>query len=533
MIKDKEQAGKVKYGLYSPGQLLISGIIGGPGIAGAIIAFNLWAREKKSLAMIPVLPGILLGLILFLPIEYGAHYIKSAAMRHILALSFFFLMQAGFAFLIRFIILKNEKSKALIFPEIDEEIYHRRSIFPVIILSIIFFLTINTFNFYLWIVLTFYLFTHFYLYILLHKTFGSLKIVRPFLAALVFLAALLPLVITTSQILFVYTHKPLMSYTYMNLIVGYYVIFIFYSFLFILALNFLLFINQFIRIVPAKLPEERTSVLIAILTVIAFGVTILAAGTFINNNPVITKYSVTIPRKASSLHSLKVISVSDLHLKNLTNRKFLKKMVNEIEAANPDIVFLPGDVAETYGNTTSEKLNEFIDILQDIKPEYGIYAVRGNHDYPGDLADKIGFYNRLGITMLADSLIEIDSNICIIGLKYRGNYEKRPVDSLLKFKTKDLPVILLDHAPWCLDEACKNNIDVQLSGHTHNGQIWPLNYITGALYELDWGYKKTGSTNLFVSCGVQDALLPGWQDLGIPVRTGSVSEIMEIDIEFR
>ena len=195
---------------------------------------------------------------------------------------------------------------------------------------------------------------------------------------------------------------------------------------------------------------------------------------------------------------------------------------------------MPGDIVETYGNTNETKLNEFIEILKGIESKNGIYAVRGNHDLPGyNIADKIDFNRRLGITMLSDSLIDLGNKIYIIGLKYRGNNEKRPIDSLLKFRTKDLPIILLDHARYCLEEANRNNIDVQLSGHTHNGQVWPLNYITDAEYDIAWGYKKTNNTNLFVSCGVQDAILPGYQDLSIPVRTGSVSEILEINIDFK
>ena len=117
----------------------------------------------------------------------------------------------------------------------------------------------------------------------------------------------------------------------------------------------------------------------------------------------------------------------------------------------PDIIFLPGDIVETYGNTNEAKLNEFIEILKDIKSVHGIYAVRGNHDLPGpNVADKINFNKRLGITLLSDSLKELDNKVYIIGLKNRGNNEKRPIDSLLKFRTKDLPVILLDHEPFCL-----------------------------------------------------------------------------------
>ena len=205
-----------------------------------------------------------------------------------------------------------------------------------------------------------------------------------------------------------------------------------------------------------------------------------------------------------------------------------------MRSEEPDIIFLPGDIVETYGNTNEVKLNEFIEILKDIKSKNGIYAVRGNHDLPGqNVADKIDFNKRIGITMMSDSLIELENKIYIIGLKYRGKNEKRPIDSLLKFRTKDIPVILLDHAPYCLGETSRNDIDVQLSGHTHNGQIWPLNYITDAVYDIAWGYKKSNNTCLFVSCGVEDAIMPGYQDLSIPVRTGSASQIMEINIEFR
>ena len=88
---------------------------------------------------------------------------------------------------------------------------------------------------------------------------------------------------------------------------------------------------------------------------LSVGVTILVIGTHINNNPVINKYSITIPKKSSTLNSLKVISVSDLHLKNITSTVFLKKLADKIRSENPDIIFLPGDIAETYGNTSEGK----------------------------------------------------------------------------------------------------------------------------------------------------------------------------------
>jgi hypothetical protein len=542
METTKKQENIIKSGLYTPKQFFITAIIGGPAITGCIIACNLWARNKKALAMIPVLPGLILSFVILLSIEsvfhfistHYPHFITSIVLRHIAAFALYFLLLAGFAVIFRYILKKNKKMETYIFPEINTTFFHSRKTYPIIIISFIYLLTISTFNIYLFAVQVFYLFTHFYVYILIHKEFGNTKIVKPFLVSIIILACLLPFIDTTGQILSVYGNLKLISYTYLNLIIGYYAIFIMYVFLSILGINVILFINRQIHIVPLKMFLNKTLVLTTICFVIVAIASLLVIGTYINNNPVINRYSISLPKKDTGLNSLKVICISDLHLKNLTSTAFLEKLANKVSLQEPDIIFLPGDIAESYGNTSKEKLNEFLAILKKIKADYGMYAVRGNHDNTrANVADQIDFNNRLGITMLEDTLIELDNKINIIGLKYRGNNEKRPIDSLFKLRKKDLPVILLDHAPYCLEEAYKNKIDIQLSGHTHYGQIWPLNYVTDAVYDIAWGYKKIDSTNIFVTCGLQDALLPGRQDLSIPVRLGSVSEIIEINIKFR
>jgi predicted MPP superfamily phosphohydrolase len=533
MEPDKEQEKIIKSGLYSSKQLFIATIIGGTTIAGFILGCNLWSVKKKLPAIIPVVIGLISEIVLMLPGYFTIRHIQSNALRNILAITLLVLLQTIFTIIFRIYIKKNKRFGAFILPEIDEKIYHQRKLFPVIIISIIYFFSNFAFFYRSWIILGIYLFPHFYSYILVHKTFGTNKIAKHFFTSIVFLACLFPLVQTADEYLFAFVHRGFLRYNYLNVIVGYYAVFVLYMFLFILGFNVILLLTQIIRFVPPMILKNKTVIFVTILITMLLGITILAIGTYINNDPVINRYSITLPKNSSTLNSLKVISVSDLHLKNITSINFLKTLVNKIRETNPDIIVLPGDIAETYGNTTKEKLNEFLEILKDIKSEYGIYAIRGNHDYPGDMADKIDFYKRLGITMLADSLIELDNKICIIGLNYRGNNEKRPIDSLLRFKTKDLPILLLDHAPYCLEEAYKNKIDVQFSGHTHYGQIWPLNYITEAMYDIAWGYKKIDDTYIFVSCGVQDAILPGRQDLSIPVRIGSVSEIMEINIKFR
>ncbi len=89
---------------------------------------------------------------------------------------------------------------------------------------------------------------------------------------------------------------------------------------------------------------------------------------------------------------------------------------------------------------------------------------------------------------------------------------------------EDLPVFLLDHSPYQLDAAYNNDIALQLSGHTHYGQVWPINYIMELMYELPVGYKEMNHTHFFVTSGIQ-----GW---GTPIRTVGESEIMVIHVEF-
>ena len=91
-------------------------------------------------------------------------------------------------------------------------------------------------------------------------------------------------------------------------------------------------------------------------------------------------------------------------------------------------------------------------------------------------------------------------------------------------KKKNLPVFLLDHSPYQLEKAYKNNIDAQFTGHTHYGQLWPANYFIELLYEIPWGYEKIENTHFFVTCGAL-----GW---GAPIRTAGQSEIMLTDIKF-
>jgi hypothetical protein len=101
---------------------------------------------------------------------------------------------------------------------------------------------------------------------------------------------------------------------------------------------------------------------------------------------------------------------------------------------------------------------------------------------------------------------------------------RKTLPELLQEASENLPILLLDHRPADLEAVIHSSVDVQFSGHTHNGQLFPFNFMAKREYELSWGHKKKGNTHFFVTCGIQ-----GW---GPPVRTAGVSEIMLINIDF-
>ncbi len=132
----------------------------------------------------------------------------------------------------------------------------------------------------------------------------------------------------------------------------------------------------------------------------------------------------------------------------------------------------------------------------------------------------------------------IDSSVYIVGREdvsmnsFTGR-KRKSLEEIMSSINSDHPKILLDHTPVKLEQAEKQGIDLQFSGHTHHGQIWPANIITNMIYEISWGYKlsksgsdgKKGNTHYYVTSGAGT-----W---GPPVRTGSKSEIVNIKITFK
>lgn len=131
-----------------------------------------------------------------------------------------------------------------------------------------------------------------------------------------------------------------------------------------------------------------------------------------------------------------------------------------------------------------------------------VYACLGNHEYYSGEPKAQQFYKDAGITLLRDSVATV-YGISVIGRDDRTNLHRRSLSELMQgVDRKGRFTILLDHQPYHLEEAERNGIDFQFSGHTHHGQVWPASWITDAIYEDAFGPLRKGATQYYVSSGV-------------------------------
>ncbi|GAB6010098.1 metallophosphoesterase [Dysgonomonas reticulitermitis] len=217
---------------------------------------------------------------------------------------------------------------------------------------------------------------------------------------------------------------------------------------------------------------------------------------------------------------LRIVAVSDLHLGYGIGKGELEKWIDLINSENPDIVLIAGDIIDNSVRPLNE--GNLAESFHKIKAPMGVYACPGNHEYISGLTGSLDFIEKAGIHMLRDSVALVDSSFYVIGRDDRSNKGRRPLKDLVAGLDKSKPIIMLDHQPYNLEETEANGIDIQLSGHTHQGQIWPISLITKQLYEKDHGYIKKGNANIYVSSGIGV-----W---GGKFRIGTQSEYVVIDV---
>lgn len=304
-------------------------------------------------------------------------------------------------------------------------------------------------------------------------------------------------------------------------ITGYLLPFFLYLFLSVLVTDILLVINLAFKIIPSETTRKisfRNRWFIAIFCLSAI---IVIAGIINFNTIRTTEYNLNIPGKHSDVNEMKIAFVSDFHLQEKTPVKFVERFVREIDKMKPDLMLYGGDMVE--GDREDEKMGRFEYLLKGIKTRYGVYGVLGNHEHYVR-QDQGGFFRKSGIEILSDTVLVFGHSFILAGRNDSHVSTRKSIDQLLGNVPENLPLILLDHRPTEIDLVSKTAVDIQLSGHTHHGQLFPINLITKKVYRLSYGHLGMGNSHFFVSSGIRL-----W---GPPVRTAGKSEILVVNVTF-
>lgn len=235
-----------------------------------------------------------------------------------------------------------------------------------------------------------------------------------------------------------------------------------------------------------------------------------------------TPYEVTVDKKVEGIDSLKIVLAADLHLGYNIGCSQMEKMAAKINAEEPDLVVLAGDIFDNQYDALDAP-ERLISILRGIKSRYGVYACYGNHDIDENILAGFTFekkdepkesdprmdefLEKAGIQLLRDETVLIDDKFYLVGRADfarpgRGIENRKTPEELTASLDATRPILVLDHEPREYEELEAAGADLALGGHTHDGQLFPGNIVVDLLWENAYGYKRVGDLQTIVTSGV-------------------------------
>ncbi|MFW5878339.1 MAG: metallophosphoesterase, partial [Myxococcota bacterium] len=273
-------------------------------------------------------------------------------------------------------------------------------------------------------------------------------------------------------------------------------------------------------------PPEAGPLIARELAGVALAVTLVAgflSAVNARSFPVVRNLEVTLPGLSQEMDGTSIVQLSDLHLGPTLGRDFTEEVARAVGELKPDVVAITGDLVD-YG---VDELRDAVAPLGKIEATHGVYFVTGNHEYYVGVDEWLDELPRLGLRVLANEHVLIgdgEAGFVLAGVNdptgrmYPGH--EPDLARALERRQAGMPVVLLAHQPLLVKQAAEQGVALQLSGHTHHGQIWPFTYAVLLQQPYVWGLVKHGPTMLYTS--------PGTGYWGPPMRLGSRSEITRI-----
>lgn len=222
-----------------------------------------------------------------------------------------------------------------------------------------------------------------------------------------------------------------------------------------------------------------------------------------------------------------IVLITDTHYGTIQDPDLLREKIAEINALQPDLVILCGDIVEE--GTSKEAMQEAFSVLGSLESTYGTYYIYGNHDRQHYIAAPAYSEEELaqamaenGITPLSDQSVTLGEELVLIGREDAGQPGRASLDKLLEGVDANRFLIVADHQPVEVEENAALGVDLMVSGHTHGGQIFPIGYISDFIGIRHYGLYRVDTSNLIVSSG-----FTGW---GFPIRTQEKCEYVVIHL---
>ncbi|WP_405389023.1 metallophosphoesterase [Streptomyces sp. NBC_01102] len=276
---------------------------------------------------------------------------------------------------------------------------------------------------------------------------------------------------------------------------------------------------------PVADPSRRLFVARAVGGAAALaGLGTVGYGTYgVLRGPRVKRVTVPLAKLPRSAHGFRIAVVSDIHLGPVLGRAHTRRIVDAINATRPDLVAVVGDLVD--GSVAD--LGTAAEPLAGLEARHGSYFVTGNHEYFSGAAEWVDHVRELGLHPLENARVEI-GGFDLAGVNdVAGESEGQGPDFVRALGDRDRgrASVLLAHQPVVIDDAVAHGVDLQLSGHTHGGQLWPGNLLAGLANPTVAGLERYGDTQLYVSRGAG-----AW---GPPVRVGAPSDITVVELASR